>query len=108
MTRWRMFKTVTLRNKCKAQAELCPNVTVWAVNKDWHQYVAGKSYENETLVRVKQFVGGLVRTQDWHGHGLGSSHAEGCNQRQLLGSSQQFVSAKSSSYWNGVYRHLDA
>ena len=39
-------------------------VTVWTVNKDRHQHVAGQSYEKETLVRVIQFVGGLVQTQD--------------------------------------------
>ena len=59
-------------------------VTVWEMNMDWHQHVAGQSYEKRTLVGVSYFMSGLVRTQDWNGHGLGSGHAEGRSQRQLL------------------------
>ena len=55
-------------------------VTVWATNMDWHQRVAGQS-GRQRFMGMNQFVGGLVRTQGWHW--IGSSHAEGCNSRQL-------------------------
>ncbi|GFZ17900.1 hypothetical protein Acr_26g0011690 [Actinidia rufa] len=86
--------TCDVASRCKAQAEdVSECVIVCAVNMDWHQCVAGQS-GRQRFMGMNQFVGGLVRTQDWHWHGLGNSHVEGCNHRQLLDSSWQFHSVE--------------
>ncbi|GFY87149.1 hypothetical protein Acr_05g0007880 [Actinidia rufa] len=48
----------------------------------WAQDIQhGACRKDYALVRINHFLGGLVRTQCWHYHWLGSSYAD-CSQRQ--------------------------